>query len=622
MACVKAKASDRQSQTCDCRIEGMEARLLLSTWYVATTGSDSNPGSLRQPFQTIQQAANVSQPGDTVLIRGGTYRETVVPPHSGSDGAPITFEAYRGEKVTIDGADPVNQWSTGSNGIREATVPLDLGVGNNQLFYKGQAMTEARWPNTQSGTAAIWQPTFAQMSDVSLGASSGTTATATISVPQLNDPPGTWVGATIEFAAGQEWVLQSGTVTASSPGSLTFTYTPVAPIDAQTPMAGNRFYLTGKLQALDTPGEWYLDPTTSTLSFLPPSGGTPRPGSVELKHRQFGFDLSGVSYVNVTGVNLFACTINTDANSTHDTISGISAQYVSQSLIKPDPWADKFAPHTSSIILNGSNNTIQNSTIRYSTGDGVFLGGSNNTVRNCVIADVDTIGADEGGVTTLGTNEQVLNNTIFNSGRDGVVARYSPAATIVHNRIYACGLLTTDLGGIYTFETDGQGTRIEYNRISDIHSAGFGGTGVYLDASSSNYIVDHNVVWDVDYAIKMNPPSQDNQILNNTFSGSIYSSYGSGTTDMAGSTLDNNIFIGPAQIGVDATQQNNLFDPPTNIFVAPKTGNFQLRKAQLMRAINHANASTGSNTDVGAYALGQRPFAAGATIKMKGMKLR
>jgi parallel beta-helix repeat protein len=212
----------------------------------------------------------------------------------------------------------------------------------------------------------------------------------------------------------------------------------------------------------------------------------------------------------------------------------------------------------------------------------------------------------------------VLNNTISNCGRSGIVARYSPAATISHNRVYDCGLLTTDLGGIYTFETDGQGTRIEYNRISDVRTGGFGGTGVYLDAGSSNYIVDHNVAWNVDYGIKMNPPSENNQILNNTFAGSINSIYGSGTTDMTGSALENNIFIGPAQIGVDATQQDNLFDPPARIFVAPRAGNFRLRRQQLMRVIAPVgHGSMGSNIDVGAYALGQPPFSAGATQRLK-----
>ena len=70
-------------------VEGLESRTLLSTYYVSTSGSDSADGqSLSSPFKTIQQAANVAEPGDTVLVRGGTYRETVTPAHSGTSSGP------------------------------------------------------------------------------------------------------------------------------------------------------------------------------------------------------------------------------------------------------------------------------------------------------------------------------------------------------------------------------------------------------------------------------------------------------------------------------------------------------------------------------------------------------
>ena len=60
------------------RLEPLEDRALLSTtWYVATTGSNSNAGtSLAAPFQTIQKAASVAQAGDTVLhSRGNLSRD-------------------------------------------------------------------------------------------------------------------------------------------------------------------------------------------------------------------------------------------------------------------------------------------------------------------------------------------------------------------------------------------------------------------------------------------------------------------------------------------------------------------------------------------------------------------
>jgi nitrous oxidase accessory protein NosD len=73
--------------------------------YVATTGSDSNPGTLAEPFQTMQKAVNVAQPGSVILVRGGTYhqRTVVAPANSGSAGRYITLAAYPGETVTLDG---------------------------------------------------------------------------------------------------------------------------------------------------------------------------------------------------------------------------------------------------------------------------------------------------------------------------------------------------------------------------------------------------------------------------------------------------------------------------------------------------------------------------------------
>src|SRR5688572_1043280 len=67
-------------------VESLETRTLLSTYFVSTGGDDGSPGSESAPFRTIQQAANVAQPGDTVLVRGGTYRETVRPARSGNSG--------------------------------------------------------------------------------------------------------------------------------------------------------------------------------------------------------------------------------------------------------------------------------------------------------------------------------------------------------------------------------------------------------------------------------------------------------------------------------------------------------------------------------------------------------
>ncbi len=63
------------------------------TYYVSTSGNDSNPGTQSQPWQTIQKAANSAMAGDTVIVNTGIYNERIQLTKSGSFGAPITFQA-------------------------------------------------------------------------------------------------------------------------------------------------------------------------------------------------------------------------------------------------------------------------------------------------------------------------------------------------------------------------------------------------------------------------------------------------------------------------------------------------------------------------------------------------
>jgi parallel beta-helix repeat protein len=74
-----------------------------SVYYVATTGSDSNPGTEALPWRTIQKGVSNLQPGDTLYIRGGIYQEVVYVSKSGTTDQPIRILAYPGETPAIDG---------------------------------------------------------------------------------------------------------------------------------------------------------------------------------------------------------------------------------------------------------------------------------------------------------------------------------------------------------------------------------------------------------------------------------------------------------------------------------------------------------------------------------------
>src|SRR5881392_3800523 len=63
------------------------------TYYVAPTGSDSNPGTSAAPWRTIQKAANTLNGGDTVIVNAGTYNERVQVVASGTAGKLLNFQA-------------------------------------------------------------------------------------------------------------------------------------------------------------------------------------------------------------------------------------------------------------------------------------------------------------------------------------------------------------------------------------------------------------------------------------------------------------------------------------------------------------------------------------------------
>ncbi len=65
-------------------------------YFVSPSGNDSSPGSKAQPWKTISKANQVLQPGDTVYVGPGEYREKIEPARSGQSGKYITYSSYDG----------------------------------------------------------------------------------------------------------------------------------------------------------------------------------------------------------------------------------------------------------------------------------------------------------------------------------------------------------------------------------------------------------------------------------------------------------------------------------------------------------------------------------------------
>lgn len=78
---------------------------VLAGWYVAPGGSSTGTGSADQPWSlshAVSGAGGQIQPGDTVWLRGGTYRGAFVATVAGTAGRPVVFRQYPGERAIID----------------------------------------------------------------------------------------------------------------------------------------------------------------------------------------------------------------------------------------------------------------------------------------------------------------------------------------------------------------------------------------------------------------------------------------------------------------------------------------------------------------------------------------
>lgn len=123
---------------------------VVKGYYVSTTGSDSNPGTLNSPWRTIQHAIGAAPDNSTINIRAGDYTGFVV------ERTNLTITGYPGETPGIlnDGSSKYTVKVMNSSGITLSGLAFrdnmqQYGVGiyiegsngvlvNNSAFYDNQ----------------------------------------------------------------------------------------------------------------------------------------------------------------------------------------------------------------------------------------------------------------------------------------------------------------------------------------------------------------------------------------------------------------------------------------------------------------------------------------------------
>jgi hypothetical protein len=625
------------------------ARSAAPAYYVSTDGSDSNSGTtLGSPFRTIQKCANVARAGDTCFIRGGVYRETVVPGRSGTSSAPITFAAYDDETVTLSGADVVTGWTLRSGRIYRASLSWSLDVRepdqvtNNQVFVDGQMMVEARWPNISLDRVTNQTNSDHARADSASNISQYAASYQDAALDALSD--GLFDGGRINFGPGWNMVHTTCDVVSQAGDSVSFQCNrDPAAWNARTnltssgdmlrPQGSNYYYLWGKLAALDTPGEWFRE-SDGNLFLWTPDGDDPSAHSVEARRRLWAFDLSERQYVVIDGLRLFAASIKYSETTSHTTVQNAVIEY---------PWHVQELPPahytngTDGLLVLGDKNTIRASTLCCSSGAMVNLAGTNNQASNNVIynAGYMGIGAAIGGASDMYdpnpggvANNEALHNTAFDMGRLGVSA--DAGLNIMYNDLYQSHLQMSDGGTIYGYNSDGKGADIAYNLVHDNEAeydesvSYWGGVGIYLDDDAYNYNVYRNIVWNTTaegiLAYGTHDSASGRLFCHNTVDGRLAASAKSGQT-MDGTEFWNNVggsvsLTGPGLVG-DGNYSEYVG------FVDRAGHDYRLRdySPAIDAGIDVGSPCTDSPMkpigapDLGALEYGRTPFQAGASVR-------
>ena len=503
--------------------------LSAAQYSVSPGGDDAAGGTVAAPWKTLAHAAAQAQPGDTVTLRQGVYRESLVTQRSGTASAPIIFQGASGEEAVLCGANLVTgTWSLHSGKIWQ----IDGLPATWDVYVDGQQMTLARWPNAALG------------SSMDTGWATAATGTNQNTLMDSNLPTTDFTGAKVRIVPGSAWVAYSRTVQNYGGGQLSFD-TSIGPNSSYYPKAGNRYILYRHLGLLDSAGEWFQDPATLRLYLWLPAGDSPAAHQIEIASRKVLATISAHSYIQLRDLFTFSGAISF-TNS-----SGSKVVQVQQKYVHTNDDVDGYNfPPTPNQFSGGSGCEWSGGSIEGSSGDGIFLSGTGHQVTDMLIHDVCRIGTYRGAVRTNGSGHLIEHNRFYDSGRFLIYHGGTKGGALRYNELYNAGLLTKDLGATYCFQTDGGGMEIAYNHVHDVHCEV--GAGIYLDNASSRFNVHHNLVHDVDwFALKLNLPSYDNIVVNNTLFATKYWVNAAGAQfaqEMTGTAIVNNLSSGGSKL--------------------------------------------------------------------------
>ncbi len=431
-------------------------------WVDANGGDDNNDGLTQlTAFQTLQKAADLAGPGTIVHILPGVYRETVSPRLDGSTAKGVTYRAENGPgTAVIRGSEPSSSlaWTQ----LTANTIGLPPGVDPTLIYYAdlsawnlskaprfvAQLVPPLLSPPQAGGIAGElvrlplarepdWQVATEWKTHEFWWAAEGGSSPAQCdpvtnsdhhcdlpqrSTTQLTDRAndaepagieagnlgtlGNLISATlVAVDTYQGHYIYRRTIIAHDVVNGRITVDRICEHDGGTGNPGlgwgTKYYVEGKPNLLDSPGEWWYDAATKRLYLWPPAPGNPATQNIEISRRDNGFSLQNRSYT---------------------TLDGLGIELVNGSAVYQANWTTHKSYH----------NTVRNATLRYANW-GVYIEQSvradsppANVIDGFTLEDSEVAYADTHGIRLIDwwensaaadsfTRSGVLNTVIRNN---------------------------------------------------------------------------------------------------------------------------------------------------------------------------------------------------------------
>jgi hypothetical protein len=467
-----------------------------AAYYVSPTGSDSNPGTVSAPFQTITKARdtvrtiNSNMTGDIyVYLRGGDYRITspitFEVKDSGSGNYRIYYQAYPGETPVINGATKVTGWTASSGGVYKATLARTTKLRN--LYVNDQRALMTSKVVSAKGASGTYSVTTGQ-ADWAWASGSGFDGVLYNSsdVPDITSNKDD-----LEIVNQSTWneniVCTRDVVTSGSNRALMLQQ-PYGAI-AQLPGWGAAFVATGSheifnVQAwLTSPGHFYFDKTAGTLYYYPRSGEDMSTADVEVPVTEQLLVIGGTSTTSrIKNLTFQGITFaNTDYNlvkvATSYGKSSVQGDtvYIAYGTGNYHDWQYEIIDTLPAMINVNSADSIDivGNVVKHSGDDGISM--INDVINSNIIGNYVTDIAGSGmtighpthvyatskgshekypaGVKGICTKITVNNNLVYNvsqlrgfGGHAGVTAFFTDTLTFTHNHIHTCAYNGINLG--------------------------------------------------------------------------------------------------------------------------------------------------------------------------------